>query len=138
MTLKPLLTSAKYVYKHEQDRQFPFFFTCRLYNIQKEKGQLKCSDDGRDRTALIFKHREQKKSTGMARRRNEKTPGQSGSFCKRAHITHPEQLMKKRKRKGSTTNNPLRRRTRLSSTEAPPQQGFRKFWTLNLTSIRGQ
>lgn len=108
------------------------------------EGQLKCADDGRDRTALIFKRSNRKKN-------KMKRPVRVGPFVSAGHIHTAVQQQQKQHvlyiytpEEGSTTNNPLRSRaslsgqqffsrrktSNLSSRQAP------NFWTLNLTDIR--
>lgn len=74
--MKPLLTNAKYVYKHGGS-------SLSLYSRAGSRceGQLKCADDGRDWTALIFK-----RSNRKIKKENEKTR-QSGPFCERGIYT---------------------------------------------------
>lgn len=75
-------------------------FFSRVGYITYRKRRANRNAPTTDETGLrLYLNIVNKKSTGMARRRNEKTSGQSGSFCKRAHITHPEQLMKKEREK---------------------------------------
>lgn len=138
--MKPLLTNAKYVYKHGGS-------SLSLYSRAGSRceGQLKCADDGRDWTALIFK-----RSNRKIKKENEKTR-QSGPFCERGiytqqfsstqqhvlYIYPPKKRMdnkqsvkKPGESPGRSSSFSRRKTSNLSSRQAP------NFWTLNLTDIR--
>jgi hypothetical protein len=109
------------------------------------EGQLKCADDGRDRTALIFKRSNRKRKKKKMKRPVRVGPFVSGAYTHSSSAAHSStSYTYTPRRKGWTTNNPLRSRaslragssfsrrktSNLSSRQAP------NFWTLNLTDIR--